>query len=358
VPAVQAPLGALIPIASIPAGTHVAIAARIAHYARGCFDVDALSPTVTREIPLAIYDVPIALGQADLESTYTFDVPTASDLSAWNSVLDEAIARAATAFVPTSSTDAQALLGAMRVAVPMLSQGEFDASWTSLSWTASATTWLSSHLGSTSLRDRATAYMNQAKAGTRGPLVAHITGVEAGHATIALETFGDLSAQAAGLSIGQTFDWTADADDTVHLSGSMSLLPTALIASEANSVAAKNAPPAAGVASALEAVIDCAGFANALVGSGNSYGTCNASCTATLCRNALAAMWDAAIGASGAANGADSVLISLNASAQAEVGENAEPVHFAGTWVGKVTATSGASAVSGTALAQHGSIPH
>jgi hypothetical protein len=122
---------------------------------------------------------------------------------------------------------------------------------------------------------------------------------------------------------------------------------TSLLTHSADALAHGDVPAARTVAEAIAAQVDCAGLGAALAGSGTSFGQCNAACTADACKAAITSRWATAATTS---NGADDrTEIRLTASARADVGDFAEPLHFSGAWVGQVTAPTGSFAMKGPA---------
>jgi hypothetical protein len=339
-------------VTNVPAGSHLAVQTRIEKYAAGCADVGALVPNATTAVNVAVYDLPLSLAETNLEATVTF-VPDAAGADGWAGMLDAAIASAEGAFVPASAAgEGGALLDAMRAAVPAASQAAFDAGRMQGAWDTNATSWLEQH--GPSLSSRAASWLGAGKSSALGVLAAHLgPGRNPGLATVTLESFAGFDAASAGLSLTQNgqFAWTADADDTVHLEGTVHVAPTALAARAADAQAAAQVPGSTGVASALAGQIDCVSFASALVGNGSSYPMCDATCTASLCARGLAGMWNRAAGASGAAN--DDLLVQITASAAASVAVDAArppvddvtpaPARLAGTWVGRVGRASSAT---------------
>lgn len=183
-----------------------------------------------------------------------------------------------------------------------------------------------------------------------GAIALHLGPGATGTATITPTTIGGLSASVAGLSTPPSFTWTAEADDTVHLAGSVTLSSSPYIAQLADAAATKAVPSATDVASAISTGIDCAGMAASLVGTGDAYGTCDASCFAGVCSAALEAAWSNALASP--AGGTDAITISLAVGTPAAVGENAEPQYFEGGWLGEVAGPLVATpfAISGTAV--------
>ena len=355
-------------LSSVPAGSHLAIFARVGHYASGCADVAALAPDASSDVPLTILDLPIAIDETNLESSFSFE-PDATGATAWSAMLDGAITEAATAFVPPTSTEAGALLDAMRAAVPSASQTGFDTARGAGGWDMLAATWLGQH--APTLEARALGWLNEGKASDLGTLAAHLHACDGssscggdktslGYVTVTLETFASWTASDIGMSVrSMQFAWAADANDTVHLSGSVHLWPTALVTHSADARAALDVHGATDVATAVAMQVDCGGLASAILGTATaSYPGCGPTCTASLCKTGLGAMWSRASGASETGN--DDHIIAMTASAPATVDDTAQPVQFSGAWVGHVGATTNTTfAMKGAATAQASQpVPH
>jgi hypothetical protein len=365
-----APAGATHPWLSEPAGTPIALSVpaeerfavevRVGHYVTGCADVAPLAATTTTTVSVTAYDVPVALGQTDMNATFTF----ASTPSAWTSALattagvandGDAGASApdgsvAAAFFDTTldeTSDGTALLDAMEALVPSDDQATFQQSRATGGWDAATQTWLSAH--APSMNARAVAWLQMAATDALGPLVLHLgAGTALDTDPVTVTAFGPaaLSATLAGVAVPESFSWSADADDTVHLAGSIFLAPTTYLVNEADSHAASAVTGATDVPSAIALQIDCGGLATSLAGSGDAYAGCDSTCLATLCAQAIASTWSAA-----AASKSTALQMSLTVGAPAEVGDTAEPVYFEGSWLGQLTGATNGIGGSVTGLA-------
>jgi hypothetical protein len=345
------------PIAlSVPAEERFAVEVRVGHYVTGCADVAPLAATTTTTVSVTAYDVPMALGQTDLNATFTF-APTSQESSAWTSALAAAVGVAgdqdagappdtvAGAFFDSATDgtpDGTALLAAMDALVPSADQAAFEQSETTGGWAAATQTWLGAH--APSMNARAVAWLQMAATDAIGPLVVHLgPGTVLDTDPVTATTFGPsaLTATLAGITVPQSFSWSANADDTVHLAGSISLAARTYAVNEANADAASAVAGATDVPSAIASEIDCAGLAASLVGTSDAYVGCGAACVATLCAQAIGATWSTAVLAttSPTAPGNGTLQISLTLGAPAQVGDTAEPVYFEGSWLGQVTET-------------------
>ena len=343
------PSGAPI-VLSAPAGERVAVEMRIGHYAFGCADVDPLVPDAGLAVTVDIYDIPMVLSLTDLNAAFSVTPDTATT-NGWSAVAAAAVSRIEAGFFASSSSDGPALLDAMRTAIANTAdQSQFDLARQQGSWDAKATAWMSSHTPAISAR--AAAWLAAAQGDPVGPLIATIgNGTSAGTAPLTIASLDALNWVAAGVSQPAPFQWKADANDTVHLSGAVDLRSTPLLAHEADALVAASDAGAPDVATAIAQGIDCAGLASNLVGAGVSYGACNAACTGLLCSSALSASWSAVAAAT--SNGTDAVHATITASGPATVGDSAEPAYIDGGWLGNVSGAGvpNSFAISGAFLA-------
>ncbi len=356
-PATDGTVAQPITIGSVPAGSHVAVSVRIKLYAAGCVDLDALAAGSVRDVDVSLLDRPMALDTVQLATTFSFE-PDATQLVGWTRMLDTSIARAAQAFVPQGTGEASVLLNAMHTLVPTASQAQFDAARSSQTWDSRAATWLGMH--TPTMRDRAMGWMASGKADALGSLSASVLpGQSAGYASLSLASFAGLDTATVGMSASAPFTFSADPDDVLHLSGTVNLWGSALVCATADVRARAAVAGSSDVPSALATLVDCSGLATALVGAGASYGSCGASCTASLCQQAVAGMWLAARSSSSLAN--DDVTIDVTASAPAIVADDASPASFAGAWVGQTSsslATFPGFGIKGTTRGMQTTTPH
>jgi hypothetical protein len=282
----------------------------------------------------------------DLEASFTY-APAAADDAAWSALLVDGANDTGDTFL-ASGSEGGALLDQMSALCTTDNASQFEASRASLGWDVALSTWLSAR--PPSLRDRVRGWMKDAGPRARGDLTLHIgAGAQTGLASVTLETFAAFHASDIGLTAEGSFAWVADAGDNVTLNGAMMLPASMLIAHAADAIAAADVAGAADVPSALGLVVDCDDLAVSLVGNGTSYAGCDATCTANLCRTALATAWSTASAASSTLN--KQTQVAFSASAAATVGDEAEPTDFSGGWIGLVVAPTGQSELEGDATA-------
>jgi hypothetical protein len=344
-----------VELTNVPADVAVAVSVRIGHYASGCGDLPKTSAGTARDVSIKLTDLPAALANTNLDlvftptpTTTTVGMTTTDERAEWTAILTRARQRADAAFAPTAtfSGEATTLLDTMQAGAPADQTSLFAASRQANGWDSRTAAWLTTRPAttctpspcSTALRDRIDAWMAAAEPQGLGTLDIHLgASMDPGFAPASVTSFAGLSAPASGMSIPAPLAWTAESTDDVSLSGGISLLASQLVTSLATpaDVATPDVP------TALATDIDCTGLGASLAGTTASFGTCDATCTASICTSALATMWKSAAGASLAA--ADITEISMNFGGKALVDDNAVPIHVSGTSVDKISASTGDS---------------
>lgn len=321
--------GETLVIPKVPAGSNLAVAVRIARYATGCVDVETLAPDAIRDVTVPIYDLPLAVASIDVVSSFSFTLTT-TDRSALASALSPAIAQTLAGFFPDS--EGKRLLDAMADATGNPNdKGAFLAKRTQAGWDATVTSWLGAH-GAT-MQSRTSGWLNAALPKVPGDLSGRLTGSGVDKATFVPSTFGAADATTSA-SVPGPFTIVADTDDTLKLTGSVSVSPSRLLAGAAGTEAKADAPSATSVPVALATLIDCTGLATTLASGAYAYGTCDATCAASLCKKALVDHWEAALVlADGKVQKLD---VKVTASAGTQFDERAVPTSYSGTWVGQL----------------------
>ncbi|MFO0676400.1 MAG: hypothetical protein U0169_07690 [Polyangiaceae bacterium] len=321
-------LGMPLTLGSIPAGGAVAVVARSNGSLRGCADVDALVANATRDVSVALENVPLRLGSVDYDVTFPAE-PSDDDLASWRVFTRIARTKFVDVAFPDDGDEASVLLDAMSELVAAGGKDEFDARRTSARWDGTVRTYLGTKRPS--LRDRASEFLLAGDASTLGTLSGSLTMAKANAALFAPTTFGALDAKAAGFVVRAPFQWSADSNDVVHLEGEIQVFPTALVGAAADvplEATSGNVP------AALAAAIDCAGLAAALGGGSAPTSSCDVTCATMLCKGALAKRWSKASGSSALSN--DTLILATAASGTAAVADDATPGDWSGTFVARV----------------------
>jgi hypothetical protein len=325
-------------LANVPAGRKVAVVSRLRHYAHGCTDLDVLVPGSVRDVRVRILDLPLDLLTGSFDVTFLASV--ASDSDAFCSLLDGATERLLDAFLPRESSEASTLLMAMRSGLTSEeARSAFDARRQRAGWDRIAATWLETH--APSLRARTASWIATGSPNSIDPLRTYLVPSQGGQAQLFLLGLGPFAADTAGFWADTPFRFVADADDVVHLTGTLRFAPKALVARFGDTAAAQ-APPNTSVDTALAASIDCAGLTASLSADGP---LCDGACLVDPCLSALSTMWRTA---STAAKDTDGVALDVTASGLASVDDQPEPTALSGQWVGSVLDSDRAFSLRGS----------
>lgn len=162
-----------------------------------------------------------------------------------------------------------------------------------------------------------------------------------------LDAVTALSIQSSNLALNVESDDRLDWSSTLNFSKSILVDGLAFMAASTELVTGAN------VAAQLATRLDCDTFASTLdnnaVWSNANSRVCGASCLATLCRDALDAMYTRARATT---FGTPTTPLFLNASGTVTVNAKAQPAAIAGTWIGVWSAEDSAVALSGICASQ------
>lgn len=337
-------------IHGVPLGPPLAITLRSGFYLSGCKDVKSLSADSINQVQVTVTDVPIKLGQTDLQLSLDFGAPQLP----WDSVFATTIALAKASVRDGAVDDVEALLDAMHAGagagadefMQLRAQEAWDDS-VRVALGATAESGLSATVG---------AWLEQsALAITGAQLEAQL--VAQGSPTQAflhLTSFASAPAAEAGLPAQAQTTLAADPGDIVLLGTKLYFVPSRLLGAGALPIAQSALPGATSVAEALAAELSCQQVAATVVGAGGSpvlaYPGCDEPCIAALCEQALETIWLRARDAS--ANAADDVgSLQLSATGTASVDTLARPQSLSGTWVGTLAVGAKSTSVGGGVVA-------
>jgi hypothetical protein len=278
------------------------------------------------DVSVTVIDKPLDLSSAELVATFSWDdaAPLLAPLFADAAVL------LGEAFLPSGSKDGSVMLNAMASLVPQASAASFAAQRLDKGWDAIA----AQHFAALSpgLRQRLDLWTAAGLALQETSFEASIAaGAATGEATLTVTRFGDVDAAAAGAATGATLTWKAEPNDVVLLAGAVAWQPSRFAGAAALGPAQNDVVGASSVPDALATIADCHGLATALGG----FAGCDVSCVEQLCVAAIGARFAAALGASQQAGMVGE--IALQASANATVGDAAQPTGLTGHWLGDVS---------------------
>ena len=332
-----AALGSALVVEDAPVGPSLAVVARAGHFAWGCADTTALMPGATVKVEVTVIDKTLDLTSTTLSALFRYD----TDAAAMAPILEEGGALVAESFAPTGSKVGTVVLNGMAALVPATGASAFVAQRVAKGWDALAAQHFAAQ--SPGLRQRLeiwiTSGLVQQSPSFEG-LLAPSGAPDQG--TLTITRFGSVDAAAAGVGSGEPLTWTAQPGDSVLMSSSLVWQPSRFAGAAALGPARIDFPAAASVAEALAAAGDGEGLAAAM----GSFGTCDVPCVEQLCGASLAARFGAAI------DGSPKATIDIKASAEAMVGDAAEPVALTGHFIGEVTAAGLAATVKGDLTAK------
>ena len=310
-----------------PVGPTLAVSVRAGHYAWGCATASGLIAGTTHTLKVNIIDKPVVVGKTDLDVTLDFVPAQAPFLSmmtaAGKSLLDR--------FAPKDVEMATVLLDEMAARVPEVDAALFAEARAASGWD----TITKDHLAAQPMSLRATieGFLQKGTAAPPTQLAGRLTALTAvpGFGMFSPSRFGVVPAGEAGMPATHLVKIASEPGDNVSTSGEIFWLPTRYVGGACKSVALEGAPEGTTMGDALATLAGCTALGEALVG----FGTCDATCLAGLCQEALTTRWDAA--QDGSAIEGKIGLIQIFAAAGATVDDIAVPVSLQGSWLGSVT---------------------
>ncbi|WP_438010296.1 hypothetical protein WME89_17595 [Sorangium sp. So ce321] len=337
----EAPEGALVAhsgpdepvvVDGAPVGPSLTVALHSGRIMWGCTVVRELLAGSSRDVRVAVKDLPINLAATSLNTKLT--IASADGLDA---MLEAATDQLVDAFLPAGA-EAEALLDAMQSAAPQDEAPAFAARRIEAGWDAAA----QAHLAAlpTPLRNRCRGWAHTGLAAA--PLTTidgELSGVSdmPGRARFEVSWLGSVTAENAGIPPGRLMSWTADPGDVLRLAGDLPWVPSRYIGDAAGLGAAAEMAVDS-VPAALAAAADCPRLGEVLAG----YSGCTGDCMAMLCVAGLKSRWRAGLEASKTAGMTGEIVV--NASGRARVNSAAAPIDWTGDWLGTIRYGDGAEA--------------
>jgi hypothetical protein len=323
----------------------VAVVARVGHYIEGCATLSEVVEGASNRLLVPMNDRPIQLATSELELRFGFE--TVSD--EWQTSIGFVIEAARSAMLNGAADDYEALLDAMQGSLPKAQASAFSSLRSERGWELALAEKFGEE-GRDLLRRTATVWMQEGQQELVGADAIRAR-VSSDHdakddipsATPALMRFLEVGGHApeeAGFPELAPAVWSADSHDTLLLSGAVAWYPSRLLGALALAPAQEAHPTADTTAEALAFELGCSVVASALITASPGWvypatgdeRACAGTCTARLCRNAIAMMWERATLASGDLP----QEFDFSASGEAMVGYEAEAVALSnGSWVGK-----------------------
>jgi hypothetical protein len=333
--------GGSVLVTKVPLNSALRVTVRAGHFAGGCTDVPAFVVGERRSVSVTVTDRPLQMGGVSIPVILGIDRD-----AAWTSAWSALASQMATAVVNGSASDADALLDAMSVQTPYLSQDAFNDERAVAGWTARVARVLSGGPGATVIRDSITRWVT---AGLSTLASAAVTGtltspaVPLGTATLSVDTVGGDGPSTSGFPSLLALTWGSAPSDQLLFGATGWWQPSKLAATLAESAAKKEVSSATSVSSALSRLLSCKDVGVSLADNDVQV-SCDADCMTSRCEDALDAMWNRAAGTA-----LTRALVHVTASGSANIDDNARPVGFSGSWVGDASLGGVATRVSGAA---------
>lgn len=328
-------------IEHVPAGVPVAIVLRSGHVVSGCTSLDMLAAgpeTPPRLVRVTVLDEPIQLTAADLS--------IALDLGrhdpAWQALFMATSATVQQALLGTSADDPDALLDAMRSALDATERQNLDQARLTEGWDAL----VAAHFGTGStlrVRETVRGWLERGQAAFEAAphlFEGSLVSVDARTGEFTLEQMSGLVPSVASVTTPSLVTWSADADDNLLLGTTLYFSASRLVTGLAEVAATQDYAQAPGAAEALAQALDCEGLGATLTAAGDdaaqAFDACDAACMTKLCKSAVTSLWKRAR----EATSSRPTQLAISATAQAQVGPDAQLTALDGEWVGQLPAPS------------------
>jgi len=332
----------------VPIGLDLVVTVRAGHFIGGCANLAALSEGAGNQVLVYASDRPLNLAETKLSLSLGASDPHPE----FDKLLKASATEAENALLGNAKDDVAALLDEMRDATPLSSREAFSGIRTQNGWDSV----LETAFGKTAtrrLRDPAQRWLSAGllTLNAADALIGTVAADGRG-ASFELQQVGNAPASNAGFADSFAASWSADSSDTLLFGTDLNWLPSRLVTALALAPSRLEYPDATTAAGALALAVDCAQVGSVLSQYGvtpgsTAFASCDQSCTANLCNNAVAAAWAKAQAASGSAL----ATLSITATGAAEVGDDAEATAAVGSWVGELKTVDGSASVSGALTA-------
>ncbi|HEX3593822.1 MAG TPA: hypothetical protein VHU80_01935 [Polyangiaceae bacterium] len=339
----EADEGQALSVENVPLGAPLRVTVRAGQFAGGCTQVPAFVAGQRHSVSVTVIDRPLQMNAVKIPVALGID-----QNATWSAAWTALATTMASSAVGGASDDASALLDAMGVATPYLSQDAFIYGRGLHDWDDRVSDVLGAH-ATTAIRDALTRWIAAglpalSEAAIRGTLTSPAVGTGTGVLTVT--SVGGATPSDTGISSVVGLTWTSAAADQVLFGATASWQPSYLAAALAANAAAKEVTAATSVSDALSKTLTCKDIGTELGRDAADvpFLSCDTSCLASRCESALGAMWKKA---QAAAIGHAAVHIA--ASGSASIDDSAHPVGFMGTWVGDASLGGAATHLTGSA---------
>ena len=310
-----------------PVGPSLAVTVRAGEFAWGCTDAHDLVVGETMKVKVNVIDKPIDVGATDLDVTFQLQ----PDPNVYSAMLEATSGLMVDAFVPKDVDPGVALLDAIASRIPDTSSIAFAEARLANDWDS---------LASTHLAQQPSSFVGTLRgwfsAGVMAEPLEVVTNLKAlpsvpGAAMLSPVRFGSVPASDAGMPGTHLAKLRVEAGDVMHLGGSLYWLPSRYVGAVMQHEALFEAPEGTTMADVLSALAACDALGQTLGG----FDTCDATCVAGLCHEALSSRWNDALDAS--ANAGKLGLLNLAAVVTTAVDNTAIPTSFQGSWLGNIS---------------------
>jgi len=332
-------------IESVPVGPNIAVVLRAGYYMWGCTDEPNLKAGEELTVKVPIADKPIDLSATNLDLELAFKAKG----EPYADMMKEAALALVGGMLPSSLDEASgSLLDAMIATSPPDIADALIQERAAQDWDMKA----GEHLGKLTVppKEQLLQWIEGKLKPEGDPLMAasSLSGrlVAAKYAPskalLQVTAFGGVAAEAAGIPASHLMTWTAEANDTVILGGTIYWMPSRYVGGVALEAAKEAMPGIMSMSEALSAMFGCSDLAASLAGGAS----CDATCLEELCQAALGELWKGGLDASAQAGVVGQITVT--ASAPAKVDNYAAPLSFDGTWLGALSNGSVTAGLEGT----------
>jgi hypothetical protein len=340
---VSEPPGTPILIEDVPVGPTLAVFVRGGHYMWGCADVANLRAGETNDVSVKVVDKPLDLSQSVLDVALGFE----PDPKEWQELVSAEKAAFAGAFTG-NAPEPEMLLEAMKAAYAG-DAGEFALVSESNAWLLG----IESHFVTyeVDLAAAIGALVDAGLAAEPPEVRAHLEAVDKAeeHALVDLLAIGTATPEIMQVPSQYVMSFSADAHDAVHVSGTFFWIPSRYLGHVSKVAGLSEHAGAVDMGDVLSELALCDGLYL------DGLSTCDATCIAALCRDALAARWETALTSSSEALSWGELRVESAGAARFD--DDARAVGFEGSWIGKLEVADLSAKVTGTATAETPTTP-
>lgn len=310
-----------------PVGPSLAVTVRAGEFAWGCTDAHDLVVGETMKVKVNVIDKPIEVGATNVD--VTFDLKP--DPKAFGTILESTALSMLDTLLPKDIEVGTALLDSIATHVPETMRPAFDDARLAGGWDIATTNHLVNQ--PKTLRDAYIGWFFGGYVNEPSEFVATLKALPEvpGSATLSPLRFGSIPAASAGMPGTHLASLSVDAGDVMHLGGTLYWLPSRYLGAVMEKAALQAAPEGSTMADVFSTLVACDALGQTLGG----FDTCDATCLAGLCQEALSHRWEDALDASAYAG--NDGYIDFAAVVATSVDNKAVPTSFHGTWLGSIS---------------------